>query len=119
MNDQEIQSRSSYEWDNVCRRGAEQWRRTHNHIHHTYTNVVGHDDDIGYGVLRIFPRTAMVPGQSAAAGVRIGDGAGCSSTASGPESRIDLRWPAVFAPRGAAGAENLARKIRKQVPRIT
>ena len=58
MNDPEFNS-SSYEWDNVC--AASAWRKTHNHIHHTYTNVIGRDDDIGYGVLRIFPEQPWHP----------------------------------------------------------
>ena len=40
-----------FEWDTVC--PAEQWRRTHNYVHHTYTNILGKDRDIGYGVLRM------------------------------------------------------------------
>lgn len=42
-----------YEWDIVAT--SENWRHTHNFRHHTYTNVRGMDDDIGYGLLRIFP----------------------------------------------------------------
>ena len=41
----------TFEWDNVC--PAEHWRHSHNYIHHTYTNIVGMDRDIGYGVLRM------------------------------------------------------------------
>ena len=41
----------SFEWDNAC--PADQWRHSHNYMHHTYTNVVGKDRDIGYGVLRM------------------------------------------------------------------
>jgi NADPH-dependent stearoyl-CoA 9-desaturase len=40
-----------YEWDNVC--PSDQWRYSHNYIHHTYTNILGKDRDIGYGVLRM------------------------------------------------------------------
>ena len=40
-----------YEWDNVC--PSEQWKYSHNYIHHTYTNILGKDRDIGYGVLRM------------------------------------------------------------------
>ncbi|MCU1659041.1 MAG: acyl-CoA desaturase [Pseudonocardiales bacterium] len=40
-----------FEWDTVC--PAEQWRHSHNYMHHTYTNILGKDRDIGYGVLRI------------------------------------------------------------------
>ncbi len=31
----------------------DQWRHSHNYIHHTFTNIVGKDRDIGYGVLRM------------------------------------------------------------------
>ena len=40
-----------YEWDNVC--PGEQWKYSHNYIHHTFTNVLGKDRDIGYGILRM------------------------------------------------------------------
>ncbi|WP_330926711.1 acyl-CoA desaturase [Candidatus Sororendozoicomonas aggregata] len=43
---------SSYEWDIVG--SADNWRKTHNYSHHTYTNVAGKDHDIGYSVLRLF-----------------------------------------------------------------
>jgi len=43
----------SFEWDIVGTSGN--WRKTHNFRHHTYTNIHGLDDDIGYGVLRLFP----------------------------------------------------------------
>lgn len=49
----------SYEWDIVGT--AENWRYTHNYRHHTYTNVRGLDDDIGYGLLRIFPEQRWRP----------------------------------------------------------
>jgi linoleoyl-CoA desaturase len=41
----------TYEWDNVC--DAEQWRHSHNYMHHSYTNLVGKDRDVGYGILRM------------------------------------------------------------------
>ncbi|RZU38448.1 linoleoyl-CoA desaturase [Fluviicoccus keumensis] len=50
---------STYEWDTVCT--ADNWRHTHNYMHHTYTNVDGVDHDIGYGVLRIFPEQKWEP----------------------------------------------------------
>ncbi|MDN5892850.1 MAG: acyl-CoA desaturase [Nocardioides sp.] len=40
-----------YEWDNVC--PSDQWKYSHNYIHHTFTNILGKDRDIGYGILRI------------------------------------------------------------------
>ncbi|MEU4342381.1 acyl-CoA desaturase [Nocardia sp. NPDC023852] len=50
MNDPEIHS-SSWEWDFAS--PSSQWKKTHNHIHHTYTNVYGMDDDLGFAVLRM------------------------------------------------------------------
>ncbi len=43
----------NYEWDIVGT--ADNWRKTHNFKHHTYTNIKGMDDDVGYGILRLFP----------------------------------------------------------------
>ncbi|WAC54609.1 fatty acid desaturase family protein [Gordonia sp. SL306] len=40
-----------FEWDTVC--PADQWRHSHNYMHHTFTNIVGEDRDIGYGILRM------------------------------------------------------------------
>ncbi|WP_028478766.1 fatty acid desaturase [Nocardia sp. CNY236] len=50
MNDPEIHS-SSWEWDNTGT--AKHWKHTHNYLHHKYTNVLGMDDDIGFGLLRV------------------------------------------------------------------
>ena len=40
-----------FEWDTAC--PADQWRHSHNYMHHTYTNIVDMDRDIGYGILRM------------------------------------------------------------------
>ncbi|MFE3793506.1 acyl-CoA desaturase [Nocardia tengchongensis] len=40
-----------FEWDTVC--PADQWRHSHNYMHHTYTNILDMDRDIGYGILRV------------------------------------------------------------------
>ena len=32
---------------------ADQWKNTHNVEHHTWTNVLGKDRDVGYGILRM------------------------------------------------------------------
>ena len=50
MNDPEIHS-STWEWDMAG--AAKHWRLTHNVAHHKYTNILGMDDDVGYGVLRV------------------------------------------------------------------
>ena len=49
----------TYEWDIAGT--ADNWRKTHNHRHHTWTNVRGMDDDIGYGLLRLFPEQRWRP----------------------------------------------------------
>ena len=58
-------SSKNFEWDTAC--PADQWRHSHNYMHHTYTNIVGMDRDVGYGILRMSegPEVATVlPGQS-------------------------------------------------------
>lgn len=50
MNDPEIHS-STWEWDMAG--VSSQWRYSHNYIHHMNTNVLGVDDDIGFGIMRV------------------------------------------------------------------
>jgi fatty acid desaturase len=50
--DPELDSRD-YDWDIVCAAGD--WRHSHNFEHHTFTNVLGRDRDIGYAFLRVTP----------------------------------------------------------------
>ena len=50
MGDPGLNSRM-FDWDTVC--PGEQWKYSHNYIHHTYTNILGKDRDIGYGILRM------------------------------------------------------------------
>ncbi|MGA7052176.1 MAG: fatty acid desaturase [Mycobacterium sp.] len=50
MNDPEIHS-STWEWDMTG--SSTHWRFTHNFVHHKYTNILGMDDDVGYGMLRV------------------------------------------------------------------
>ncbi|MDI3314850.1 MAG: fatty acid desaturase [Mycobacterium sp.] len=50
MNDPEIHS-STWEWDNLG--ASKHWRYSHNFVHHKYTNILGMDDDVGYGLLRV------------------------------------------------------------------
>jgi linoleoyl-CoA desaturase len=50
MNDPAL-SGARYEWDWSCPSSA--WRHAHNYVHHTFTNVVGKDRDVGYGLLRM------------------------------------------------------------------
>ena len=50
MRDPEIHS-TTWEWDNTC--PSDQWKHSHNEVHHVWTNVVGRDRDVGYGLLRV------------------------------------------------------------------
>jgi fatty acid desaturase len=58
MNDPEIHS-TTWEWDMAGL--SSQWRYSHNYRHHVFTNVVGVDDDLGYGVLRVTPDQEWKP----------------------------------------------------------
>ncbi len=50
MRDPKIHS-TTWEWDNAST--SEGWKHSHNEIHHTYTNIVGKDNDLGYGIMRV------------------------------------------------------------------
>jgi fatty acid desaturase len=50
MKDPALDSKG-FEWDTAC--PGDQWRHSHNYMHHTHTNVLGKDRDIGYGVIRM------------------------------------------------------------------
>ena len=50
MRDPKIHS-TTWEWDTMST--SEMWKHSHNYLHHTYTNVVGKDRDVGYGILRM------------------------------------------------------------------
>jgi linoleoyl-CoA desaturase len=50
MRDPAIHS-TTWEWDNATPSDA--WKHSHNQIHHKYTNVLGRDNDLGYGIMRV------------------------------------------------------------------
>jgi fatty acid desaturase len=50
MNDPEIHS-ATWEWDMAG--VMSQWRYSHNYRHHVFANVVGLDDDLGFGIMRV------------------------------------------------------------------
>ena len=50
MRDPKIHS-TTWEWDNAS--PADLWKHAHNELHHTYTNVIGKDHDLGYGIMRV------------------------------------------------------------------
>jgi linoleoyl-CoA desaturase len=58
MNDPNIHS-SSWDWDTVSPAAA--WKHSHNYLHHTYTNIVGLDKDVGYEIMRVDPKQAWHP----------------------------------------------------------
>jgi NADPH-dependent stearoyl-CoA 9-desaturase len=50
MRDPTIHS-TTWEWDNAS--PSDMWKHSHNELHHTYTNVLGKDNDLGYGIMRV------------------------------------------------------------------
>src|SRR3954451_10535891 len=58
MRDQDLNSRA-FDWDTAC--PADQWKHSHNYMHHTYTNIVGKDRDVGYEIMRIDPKQKWHP----------------------------------------------------------
>jgi len=58
MHDAELRG-NRYEWDWSCT--AAQWRHSHNYLHHTFTNIVGKDRDVGYGLLRMAEEQPWLP----------------------------------------------------------
>ncbi|MGY1740488.1 MULTISPECIES: fatty acid desaturase family protein [unclassified Blastococcus] len=59
MRDPKIHS-TTWEWDMAS--PAEQWKHSHNQLHHTYTNVIGKDNDLGYGIMRVDEDQKWGPG---------------------------------------------------------
>src|SRR5438105_14840587 len=58
MNDPVINSRA-WDWDTAST--AEAWRHSHNYVHHTFTNILGKDRDLGYEIMRIDPHQRWYP----------------------------------------------------------
>ncbi len=58
MNDPVINSQV-WDWDTASTKEA--WKHSHNYIHHTYTNVLGMDRDLGYEIMRIDPEQEWHP----------------------------------------------------------
>jgi fatty acid desaturase len=50
MRDPKVHS-TTWEWDNAS--PSDMWKHSHNQIHHTFTNVLGRDNDLGYGIMRV------------------------------------------------------------------
>ena len=58
MNDPVINSQA-WDWDTAST--AEAWKHSHNYVHHTFTNILGKDRDLGYEVFRIDPHQKWHP----------------------------------------------------------
>jgi linoleoyl-CoA desaturase len=58
MNDPNIHS-STWDWDTASPAAA--WKHSHNYVHHTFTNVVGKDNDVGYEIMRVDPQQKWSP----------------------------------------------------------
>ena len=58
MRDNKIHS-TTWEWDNAS--PADMWKHSHNEVHHTYTNVLGKDHDLGYGIMRVDENQKWMP----------------------------------------------------------
>jgi NADPH-dependent stearoyl-CoA 9-desaturase len=58
MNDPVINSQV-WDWDTASTQEA--WKHSHNYIHHTFTNVLGMDRDLGYEIMRIDPEQDWHP----------------------------------------------------------
>ncbi|MBW0015853.1 acyl-CoA desaturase [Mycobacterium sp.] len=58
MNDPDIHS-SVWDWDTASTKEA--WKHSHNYIHHTFTNILGKDKDLGYEIMRIDPNQKWHP----------------------------------------------------------
>ena len=50
MRDPKIHS-STWQWDHAS--PPEQWQKAHNDTHHRFTNILGRDNDLGYGIMRV------------------------------------------------------------------
>ena len=58
MNDPYIHS-STWDWDTASPASA--WKHSHNYVHHTFTNVIGKDHDVGYEIMRVDPAQKWNP----------------------------------------------------------
>ncbi len=58
MNHPVINSQT-WDWDTAST--AEAWKHSHNYIHHTFTNILDKDRDLGYEIMRIDPHQKWHP----------------------------------------------------------
>jgi fatty acid desaturase len=48
-----------WDWDTASTKEA--WKHSHNYVHHTFTNILGKDRDLGYEIMRIDPHQKWHP----------------------------------------------------------
>ena len=48
-----------FDWDIVC--PAPLWQHSHNYLHHTFTNILGRDHDVGYHLIRVTDEQPWTP----------------------------------------------------------
>ena len=104
----------NFEWDSAC--PSDQWRHSHNYMHHTHTNIVGMDRDIGYGILRMSEDQrwrALLPRQP---GLRLpADGAVPVRRRACTSSRPSASAPARSAsPTSARSSTGIWKKVKRQ-----
>ncbi|UDY24000.1 fatty acid desaturase family protein [Nocardioides sp. Kera G14] len=58
LGDPQFNSRM-FDWDTMA--PGDNWKHGHNYMHHTFTNILGKDRDIGYGILRMDEGQAWKP----------------------------------------------------------
>ncbi len=50
---------ASFRWKTPVDEGS--WKHEHNILHHQYTNIVGRDPDLSYGIMRAAPQVPWIP----------------------------------------------------------
>ena len=114
MRDPAIHS-TTWDWDHAS--PPEQWKRAHNELHHTYTNILGKDNDLGYGIMRmdedqpwerrhlVQPLLNLVNAAIFEYGIAMYD----------LDLGASLREKRGFSPEMRASVRTMLRKVRKQV----
>ena len=114
MNDPVINSRA-WDWDTAST--AEAWRHSHNYIHHTFTNILGKDHDLGYEIMRIDPHQRWNPVYLLQPFYNIAAGDAVRVGGRGPRPRLRRRSARARRPEaGAQGAEGDRRQGARPDP---
>jgi len=115
MRDPVIHS-SKWDWDTAA--PADQWKHSHNVEHHTWTNVVGMDKDVGYGILRMSeqepwePRHLLNPIHNALLALLFQYGVGVHDT--GIAEARSLKGLKALSPEAKAKLSRVWAKVKKQ-----